>query len=108
MCQEKRLLKIDEVLEIVGVSKSVLYEMIGRGQFPRPVRISLRAVRWRQLRYRRMAGLPAAGNRGELALMKSLIGKGHQPADPGSGDLSCKQLGVRLVRRWSLYDNKRV
>ena len=48
MSQENRLIRIDEVLEIVGVSKSVLYEMIGRGQFPRPVRISLRAVRWRQ------------------------------------------------------------
>ena len=46
--QENRLLRIDEVLGIVGVSKSVLYEMIGRGQFPRPVRISLRAVGWRR------------------------------------------------------------
>ena len=48
MAQEKRLLRIDEVLEMVGISKSVLYEMIGREQFPRPVRISLRAVGWRQ------------------------------------------------------------
>ena len=48
MAQENRLLRIDEVLDIVGVSKSVLYEMIGRDDFPRPVRISLRAVGWRQ------------------------------------------------------------
>ncbi len=48
MAQGKRLLRIDEVLEVVGVSKSVLYEMIGREQFPRPVRISLRAVGWHQ------------------------------------------------------------
>ena len=48
MAQENRLLRIDEVLEIVGVSKSVLYEMIARNDFPRPVRISLRAVGWRQ------------------------------------------------------------
>ncbi len=42
------MLRVDEVLQVVGVSKSVLYEMIGRQQFPRPVRISLRAVGWRQ------------------------------------------------------------
>ena len=48
MAQEKRLLRIDEVLEMVNISKSVLYEMMGRGEFPRPVRISRRAVGWPQ------------------------------------------------------------
>ena len=48
MDRRKRLLRIDQVLEVVGVSKSVLYEMIGRNEFPRPVRISLRAVGWHQ------------------------------------------------------------
>ena len=48
MDKKKRLLRIDEVLEIVGVSKSVLYEMIARGEFPRPYRISKRAVGWRE------------------------------------------------------------
>ena len=42
-----RLLRRQEVQHLIGLSKSTLYEMIAGGRFPRPVRISTHAVRWR-------------------------------------------------------------
>ena len=48
LVEKERLFRIGEVLEITGLSKSVLYEMVNRGDFPRPLRIGLRAVAWRQ------------------------------------------------------------
>ena len=43
-----RLLKLSEVLEMVQVSRSTLYLMMNNGRFPRPVRVHLRCVRWRE------------------------------------------------------------
>lgn len=48
LSENERLLRIGEVLEIAGISKSVLYEMVNREEFPRPVRIGRRSVGWRQ------------------------------------------------------------
>ena len=42
-----RLMRLPEVLDITGVSKSSLYEMIRQARFPAPVGISVRAVGWR-------------------------------------------------------------
>ena len=44
---EFRLLRLPEVLRLCGISRSALYEMIARGDFPRPVRIGSRSVGWR-------------------------------------------------------------
>ena len=44
---EPRLLRLPEVLDRCGVSRTTLYEMVARGAFPPPVRISTRAVGWR-------------------------------------------------------------
>ncbi len=41
------LLRLPEVLALVGVSRSTLYAMVQRGEFPPPVRIGVRAVAWR-------------------------------------------------------------
>ena len=50
MCRRRdgecRLLRLPEVLKLVGVSKSTLYHMIDRREFPAPVRIGQRAVGW--------------------------------------------------------------
>ena len=49
MCRrdgECRLLRLPDVLRLVGVSKSSLYNMIARRDFPAPVRIGRRAVGW--------------------------------------------------------------
>jgi prophage regulatory protein len=37
-----------ELLELIGLSTSTLYDMMARGDFPRPVRLGKRAVGWRE------------------------------------------------------------
>ena len=46
--QPERLLRLPEVEARVGLRKSSIYEMLGRTppEFPRPVRLSRRAVCW--------------------------------------------------------------
>ena len=43
----RRLLRRSEVLQMCGISKSTLHHLVAIGKFPRPIRISRRAVRWR-------------------------------------------------------------
>ena len=43
-----RLLRLCEVAHVSGMGKSAIYEMIKIGEFPEPVRVGLRAVRWRE------------------------------------------------------------
>ena len=42
-----RLLSIQEVVAMVGLSRATIYDMIKRRQFPPPCRAGLRAARWR-------------------------------------------------------------
>ena len=35
-----------EVEEITGLSRSTIYDMMNRGEFPRPVRLTAKAVGW--------------------------------------------------------------
>ena len=46
MAELIRLLRRPEVEKIVGLSRSGLYAAMARGDFPRPRRISRRAVGW--------------------------------------------------------------
>lgn len=41
-----RLLRLPEVKMTVGLGRSSIYRMVGEGNFPRPVHLSLRAVAW--------------------------------------------------------------
>ena len=43
----ERFLRRRQVEEITGLSRSSIYRLIEDGEFPRPVRVSLNAVRWR-------------------------------------------------------------
>jgi prophage regulatory protein len=45
--QGKMLLRISEVCAVVGLSRSSVYAKLRGACFPRPVRLSERAVRWR-------------------------------------------------------------
>ena len=45
--EAERLLRRQEVQQLLGLSKSTLYELMADDRFPRPVRIAARAVRWR-------------------------------------------------------------
>jgi len=40
------LLRLPSVLRKTGHKKTILYELIKRGQFPRPIRLSARTVAW--------------------------------------------------------------
>jgi prophage regulatory protein len=43
-----RLLRIREVLQLTGLSRSTAYSLMARGLCPRPVKISVRASAWRE------------------------------------------------------------
>ena len=42
-----RLLRRPAVEAMVGLRRAAIYDLVARGQFPRPVRIGARAVAWR-------------------------------------------------------------
>ena len=44
---ENKFLRRREVEEITGLSRSTIYRMVKTGQFPQPVRVGRKAVRWR-------------------------------------------------------------
>lgn len=45
--QDRALLRLSEVSQIVGISRSTVYGRMADGTFPRPVQVSERSVRWR-------------------------------------------------------------
>ena len=46
--EEERLLNEREVEALLGVSRATLRRMVAAKRFPRPIRVGLRAVRWRR------------------------------------------------------------
>jgi prophage regulatory protein len=42
-----RLLRRPAVEAMVGLRRAAIYDLVAKGQFPRPVRIGARAVAWR-------------------------------------------------------------
>lgn len=42
------LLRRNEVERLIGLKRSALYKLMQSGGFPKPVRLSARAVAWRQ------------------------------------------------------------
>ncbi|WP_103763177.1 helix-turn-helix transcriptional regulator [Roseovarius confluentis] len=43
-----KILRCREVQQAIGLSRSTIYRMIERGDFPRPQKLGLRAIGWRQ------------------------------------------------------------
>jgi prophage regulatory protein len=43
----RMLLKLNEVCELLSVSRSTVYKLLSEGNFPRPVRLGARAIRWK-------------------------------------------------------------
>jgi prophage regulatory protein len=41
-----RFLRLPELMQTVSLSRSAIYEKVADGQFPKPVRLSGRAVGW--------------------------------------------------------------
>ena len=42
-----RLLRLKEVVQMVGLSRTSIYRLVDSGDFPHPIRVGPRAVRWR-------------------------------------------------------------
>ena len=42
-----KLLRLNQVRELTGLSRSSIYRLIGESAFPEPIRLSARAVAWR-------------------------------------------------------------
>ena len=45
---ETEVIRRDEVLKLVPISVSGLYQKISDGEFPRPVKLGFRAVGWKK------------------------------------------------------------
>ena len=45
---ESQILRCPEVVKLTGLSKATLYRAVHAGEFPRPVRLSKRAIGWRK------------------------------------------------------------
>jgi prophage regulatory protein len=48
MQMKNRLIRRPEVLNLVGLSRATIYLMMAEGRFPKPVKVGLRAVAWRE------------------------------------------------------------
>lgn len=42
------IFRLPAVVAACGISRSTIYEMIRRGEFPRPIKLGARAVGWRR------------------------------------------------------------
>ena len=45
--EHKRIMRLPEVLRLTGLSKSLVYEMVGEDRFPQQVKVGKRARGWR-------------------------------------------------------------
>jgi prophage regulatory protein len=41
-----KILRLPDVIDRVGFSRSTIYDFVSKGRFPAPVRIGIRAVGW--------------------------------------------------------------
>ncbi len=48
MGNNEKILKIHQVVEIVGISRSSVYNMVQRNDFPQPVKLGMRSSGWLQ------------------------------------------------------------
>mgnify|MGYP003151402219 FL=1 len=43
-----RFMRIPEVAHVTGLSRSTIYDCVSKGTFPSPVRLTPRAIAWRE------------------------------------------------------------
>ncbi|WP_052394463.1 AlpA family phage regulatory protein [Oleiagrimonas soli] len=48
LAERPRLLRLPKVIDLVNLSRSQIYKMISGGKFPRQIKLSERAVAWRE------------------------------------------------------------
>ena len=44
---ERRVLRLEEVCQLVGLARSTIYAKVSAGGFPAPIRLGSRSVGWR-------------------------------------------------------------
>ena len=44
---ERRVLRLEEVCQMVGLARSTIYARVSAGGFPHPIRLGSRSVGWR-------------------------------------------------------------
>ena len=44
---ERRVVRLDEVCQMVGLARSTIYAKVSEGGFPPPIRLGSRSVGWR-------------------------------------------------------------
>jgi len=76
-----RLIRLPEVLSLTGFSKSLLYQLVRRGQFPKPHKVG-RAVLWKLSEVNRFISDPSS-----YAFIPSQNKEGSPPANRGSLEL---------------------
>jgi prophage regulatory protein len=63
----ERLLRRDEVLATIGLSRAWLYSAVSKGQFPRPLRLGARATGWRETDVAQWLGRLECASRANLS-----------------------------------------
>jgi prophage regulatory protein len=43
----QRLLRLKEVMTMVGLRRSAIYQYVSEGRFPAPIKVGIRGVRWK-------------------------------------------------------------
>jgi prophage regulatory protein len=61
-----RFLRLPQVIEVTGVARSSLYDLIAEGRFPKPIKISDRCVGWVEGEVREWMRQRIAASRGGL------------------------------------------
>lgn len=44
----ERILRLPQVLERTTLGKSIIYKMVSKGEFPKPIKLGGRATGWRE------------------------------------------------------------
>lgn len=42
----QKILRLDETLSATGYAQSTLYDKVAKGEFPKPIKLGVRAVGW--------------------------------------------------------------
>ena len=76
-----KLLTLREVIQMTALSRSVVYALMGAAQFPQPVRIGRRAVRWVKQEV-----LDFIASRSRVATLTGVFVRAARPVSPvGTG-----------------------
>lgn len=46
--KQNKVLRLPDVMELTGLSRSTIYAYMESGNFPKPIKLGARAVGWRQ------------------------------------------------------------